>query len=118
MLAGCAGWTLTCETLAAFPPEGSHLERYACVFGAVEINSSFYRSHQAKTWQRWGQCVPADFRFSVKIPRTITHDAKLVGIDRHRTRRCTSLPMKLKRWGTSWAACWCSCRPSWPLIRR
>jgi len=81
MLAGCAGWTLTCETLAAFPQEGSHLERYARVFGAVEINSSFYRSHQAKTWQRWGESVPADFRFSVKLPRTITHDAKLVGID-------------------------------------
>ena len=81
MLAGCAGWTLTRDTLAAFPEHGSHLERYASVLGAVEINSSFYRSHQAKTWQKWGDAVPNDFRFSVKMPRTITHDAKLVGIE-------------------------------------
>ena len=80
MLAGCAGWTLTRDTLASFPEPGSHLERYASLFGAVEINSSFYRSHQAKTWQRWAECVPDDFRFSVKMPRTITHDAQLAGI--------------------------------------
>lgn len=80
MLAGCAGWTLTRDTLAA-SDHGSHLERYASVFGAVEINSSFYRSHQAKTWQKWGDAVPDDFRFSVKMPRTITHDANLVGIE-------------------------------------
>lgn len=81
MLAGCAGWTLTRDTLTAFPEMGSHLERYAAVFGAVEINSSFYRSHQAKTWQKWADAVPDDFRFSVKMPRTMSHDARLVGID-------------------------------------
>jgi uncharacterized protein YecE (DUF72 family) len=81
MLVGCAGWTIPREAGAAFPVEGSHLERYAAVFGAVEINSSFYRPHQAKTYARWAASVPGDFRFSVKLPRSITHDARLVGID-------------------------------------
>ena len=80
-LVGCAGWTIPREAAGAFPVEGSHLERYAAVFGTVEINSSFYRPHQAKTYERWGASVPVDFRFSVKLPRSITHDAKLVGID-------------------------------------
>jgi uncharacterized protein YecE (DUF72 family) len=61
----------------SFPAEGSHLERYAAVFGAVEINSSFYRPHQPKTYARWADSVPADFRFSVKLPRTITHELRL-----------------------------------------
>lgn len=74
---GCAGWALSAAVGSSFPAEGTHLERYARVFSCVEINSSFYRSHQAKTYSRWGRSVPDDFRFSVKMPRTITHDAGL-----------------------------------------
>ena len=78
---GCAGWTIPRISVGAFPAEGSHLERYAQVLNTVEINSSFYRPHQVKTYARWAASVPDDFRFSVKLPRTITHDAKLAGID-------------------------------------
>lgn len=74
---GCAGWTIPRDVVKAFPAEGSHLERYAQVFGAVEINSSFYRPHRRQTYARWAESVPGDFRFSVKLPRTISHDAKL-----------------------------------------
>ena len=81
MLTGCAGWSIARDSVASFPAEGSHLERYASVFAAVEINSSFYRSHRAKTYEKWAHCVPDDFRYSVKLPRTISHDAKLVDID-------------------------------------
>jgi uncharacterized protein YecE (DUF72 family) len=59
------------------PAGGSHLERYARRLNAVEINSSFHRPHQRKTYERWAQCTPADFRFSVKVPRTMTHEARL-----------------------------------------
>lgn len=80
-LIGCAGWTLPRQSASHFPEEGSHLQRYAAVFGAVEINSCFYRPHRAQTWARWGECVPAGFRFSVKLPRAITHDQRLCGVD-------------------------------------
>ena len=53
------------------------LARYATRFNAVEINSSFYRSHQATTYARWAATVPSGFRFAVKLPRAITHDARL-----------------------------------------
>jgi uncharacterized protein YecE (DUF72 family) len=80
-LIGCAGWSLHKEVAADFPEEGSHLERYAAVFPAVEINSSFYRPHQPQTYARWAASVPADFRFSVKLPKAITHEARLRDAD-------------------------------------
>lgn len=75
---GTAGWALSPAGIDAFPASGSHLERYAAVFDCAEINSSFHRPHRAATYARWGAAVPASFRFSVKIPKTITHGAKLV----------------------------------------
>jgi uncharacterized protein YecE (DUF72 family) len=55
------------------------LARYATRFPVVEVNSSFYRPHQGKTYARWAASVPPHFRFSVKIPRTISHELALRG---------------------------------------
>jgi uncharacterized protein YecE (DUF72 family) len=74
---GCAGWNIPREAAAHFTSRGSHLQRYSQVFNCCEINSSFYRPHKDETWERWARTVPADFRFSVKAPRTITHEAAL-----------------------------------------
>lgn len=43
----------------------------------AEINSSFHRPHSAATYAKWASGTPPEFRFAVKIPRTITHDQKL-----------------------------------------
>jgi uncharacterized protein YecE (DUF72 family) len=74
---GCAGWSLPRETWPQFPEAGSHLERYATRLNAAEINSSFYRPHQPATYARWAASVPAGFRFSAKLPKTITHEKRL-----------------------------------------
>lgn len=76
---GTAGWSFPRDL--DFPTEGSGLERYAGRFNAVEINSSFYRPHRRKTYERWAASTPTDFRFAVKAPRTITHEHRLVGVD-------------------------------------
>jgi uncharacterized protein YecE (DUF72 family) len=76
---GTAGWSFPRDL--DFPVEGTGLERYAARFDCVEINSSFYRPHQRKTYERWAATTPADFRFAVKVPRTITHERRLVAID-------------------------------------
>jgi len=81
LLVGCAGWSLPKACADAFPLEGSHLERYAAVFPTVEINSSFYKPHKPETYARWAASVPDGFRFAVKVPRAITHDARLVDVD-------------------------------------
>jgi uncharacterized protein YecE (DUF72 family) len=78
-LIGCAGWSLSSPVFEHFPAEGSHLERYAQVLPAVEINSSFYRPHRPATYARWRESVPAQFRFSVKVPRLLTHEQRLQG---------------------------------------
>lgn len=78
---GTAGWSLPRAEQPEFLGNGSHLERYAQVFNAVEINSSFHRSHRAATWTRWRDSVPAEFRFSVKLPKLITHTARLADVD-------------------------------------
>jgi uncharacterized protein YecE (DUF72 family) len=77
-LIGCAGWSLPRASQPAFPAEGSHLQRYAGRFAAAEINSSFHRPHSRATYERWAAAVPPAFRFSVKLPKTITHAARLV----------------------------------------
>jgi len=77
MRVGCAGWSVPKEHAAHFPADGSHLERYAGRFSAVEINSSFYRPHRPATYARWADSVPEDFQFSVKVPRQITHERRL-----------------------------------------
>ena len=74
---GTAGWTLPRDHVARFAPEGSHLQRYCGALPCVEVNSSFHRSHRRSTWERWALTTPDHFRFAVKMPKSITHGAKL-----------------------------------------
>ena len=74
---GTAGWSIPSAHQHRLPAGDSHLARYAQVLPAVEINSTFYRSHQTATFAKWATSVPRTFRFSVKVPRQITHDQHL-----------------------------------------
>jgi uncharacterized protein YecE (DUF72 family) len=78
---GCAGWSIPKEYAERFAVNGSHLERYASRFAAVEVNSSFYRPHRTTTYARWAASVPAEFRFAVKIPRQVTHGLRLINTE-------------------------------------
>jgi uncharacterized protein YecE (DUF72 family) len=78
---GTAGWSIPGALAEHFPPAGTGLERYAAQFTAVEINSTFHRSHREATFVRWADTVPDDFRFAVKMPKTISHGLRLVGVD-------------------------------------
>jgi uncharacterized protein YecE (DUF72 family) len=74
---GTAGWSVPKQYANDVPQVGTHLARYSQVFHCAEINSSFYRSHRLTTWTDWAATVPENFCFSVKAPKTITHEAKL-----------------------------------------
>jgi len=74
---GTAGWAIPSNYQELFAKEGSTLERYARVLNAVEINSSFHRHHREQTYERWASSVPKAFRFSVKVPRALTHEGEL-----------------------------------------
>jgi uncharacterized protein YecE (DUF72 family) len=75
---GTANWSIPREARHCFAPAGSVLARYASRFGAVEINSTFYRTHHDVTYERWARTVPPHFRFAVKAPRQVTHERRLV----------------------------------------
>lgn len=77
MYIGTAAWSIPREFANDFPGDGQHLERYARRFACAEIDTSFYRPHRVETYARWAAITPPHFRFAVKLPRAITHDARL-----------------------------------------
>jgi uncharacterized protein YecE (DUF72 family) len=78
ILIGCAGWSLPRAVQDEFGEGESHLARYATRFPASEINSSFHRPHQRSLYEKWAAAVPGDFRFCAKLPKTITHERRMV----------------------------------------
>jgi uncharacterized protein YecE (DUF72 family) len=75
---GTAGWSIPRASSQRCVGDGTHLQRYARIFSCAEINSSFHRPHAATTYARWAASTPVDFRFSVKVPKQITHEQRLV----------------------------------------
>jgi uncharacterized protein YecE (DUF72 family) len=78
---GTAGWSLPRAEQGRFPSEGTQLARYAQTLAGVEINSSFYRQHASQVYSKWAATVPERFRFSVKMPKAITHEKRLLDCD-------------------------------------
>jgi uncharacterized protein YecE (DUF72 family) len=77
---GCSGWQYRHwreSFYATAGPMARWFEHYASIFDTVEINNSFYRLPEATTFARWAERAPADFVFSVKASRFLTHMKKL-----------------------------------------
>src|ERR1044071_2986629 len=78
---GPAGWSYTDWEGTVYPPHGSKFDPLACraqFFDTIEINSPFYRippPTHAKSWVR-RVASNRDFKFTTKIFRGFTHDAK------------------------------------------
>ena len=60
-------------------PAGNQLAHYARHLPAVEIDSTFYAVPRPGTVERWAEATPDDFRFTAKLPKLVTHDARLRG---------------------------------------
>jgi uncharacterized protein YecE (DUF72 family) len=58
-------------------PPAKMLPYYAERFTTVEINYTFYHSPTAKILGSWSAQTPADFKFTLKAPKRMTHDARL-----------------------------------------
>lgn len=77
---GTSGWSYSHWKGVFYPANISAarmLEEYCNYFRTTEINSSFYRLPDRHTLERWLKSTPADFVFSVKASRYITHMKKL-----------------------------------------
>jgi uncharacterized protein YecE (DUF72 family) len=63
-----------------YPPEfigASRLTYYASLFSSLEVNSTFYKLPKAATIEKWRNSVPPHFRFTFKLPKTVTHTKDL-----------------------------------------
>jgi uncharacterized protein YecE (DUF72 family) len=58
----------------------NYLEYYSQYFNAVEIDSTFYGAPRKEYVHRWVAVTPDDFIICAKTPRSITHEAGLVGV--------------------------------------
>jgi uncharacterized protein YecE (DUF72 family) len=55
---------------------------YSQVFNYVEIDSTFYRIPNQFMVKNWARKTPADFRFTAKFPKAITHDKKFKNVEK------------------------------------
>lgn len=81
---GCAMWTHRAWRGRAIPaetPKGRDLQAYSQVVNSVEGNTTFYAVPSVDIAQQWADAVPKGFRFMFKLPRTVTHERKLRGVD-------------------------------------
>jgi uncharacterized protein YecE (DUF72 family) len=81
---GTAGYTYPAWRGSFYPARLAAprmLPFYAERFGTVEINATFYRMPTPAAVAGWGAATPADFVFSLKAPRRITHVARLAGVE-------------------------------------
>jgi uncharacterized protein YecE (DUF72 family) len=84
---GCAMWQHAAWQGRHLPagqrplPHRERLRAYAGLCNAVEGNTTFYATPSRETAATWAEQTPADFRFVLKLPRTVTHEGKLGGVD-------------------------------------
>jgi len=64
-------------------PESDMLRYYGERFRTVEINNTFYRMPSPKILAQWMEEVPPTFDFTLKSPRRITHEKRLVDCGEH-----------------------------------
>jgi uncharacterized protein YecE (DUF72 family) len=77
---GCSGWQYRHWRGDFYPAELAQrlwLDHYVRHFDTVEINNTFYRLPEARTFAAWRDRVPRGFLFAVKASRYLTHMRKL-----------------------------------------
>ena len=81
---GTQGWNYP-AWLGPFYPEGTRpadmLTVYAQAFETVEVDSTFYAIPPANSVLGWRRRTPDGFVFSLKMPREITHERHLRGVE-------------------------------------
>jgi uncharacterized protein YecE (DUF72 family) len=81
---GISGWRYGPWRGTFYPkglPQRRELEYASCRLNSIEINGSFYSLQRPEYFRQWYDETPADFVFSVKGGRFITHMKKLKDVD-------------------------------------
>lgn len=76
ILVGTSGWQYDDWRGRFYPkelPKTRWLDYFAARFPTVEVNNTFYRLPEERSFDRWRDGTPADFVITVKANRFITH---------------------------------------------
>ncbi len=82
---GCSGFLYRGWKEVFYPvdyPQRRYFEYYASQFDTLELNVTFYKFPQLSALQKWYDTSPADFLFTLKAPRLITHYKQLKDCER------------------------------------
>ncbi len=81
---GISGWRYPPWRGLFYPPDLTQrreLEYASACFPVIELNGSFYSLQKPESYAQWYQQTPADFVFTIKAPRYITHIRRLRDIE-------------------------------------
>jgi uncharacterized protein YecE (DUF72 family) len=95
---GCSGFYYNHWKNVFYPeelPKTKWLQYYSQYFNTVEINNTFYRYPTEKLLQGWYNKTPANFKFTLKANRLITHTRKFHNTE-DATKRFYQLAFTLK----------------------
>ncbi|HRA82730.1 MAG TPA: DUF72 domain-containing protein [Ilumatobacteraceae bacterium] len=88
---GCPMWAQRAwvgRFLPADTAAGGELSAYSRLLNAVEGNTTFYAAPTPATVARWREQALPGFRFVFKVPKRITHERRLRGVDAELTAFC------------------------------
>jgi uncharacterized protein YecE (DUF72 family) len=77
---GTQGWSFESWAGVFYPkglPAAERLAWYSRTFNGVEVNTSFHAVPSVAAVRNWRSATPADFTFTLKMPRAITHEGRL-----------------------------------------
>lgn len=80
ILIGTQGWNYAAWVGPFYPPRtraSEFLPTYTRAFRAIEVDSTFYATPDAKAVRGWAERTPADFTFALKMPKEVTHERRL-----------------------------------------
>jgi uncharacterized protein YecE (DUF72 family) len=80
---GTSGWSYQDWKGNFYPQKLSQAKwfaHYSRQFNSVEVNATFYRWFEEKTYENWRKKAPDGFKYVIKLPRTITHQKLLKNI--------------------------------------
>lgn len=95
---GCSGFYNAAWKGSLYPADSQNkdfLKLYSQIFDCVEINSTFYRKPTVKTLQKWVDETPDDFKFFIKIPKTISHQKPFENKEKEISDFCTYIKTNL-----------------------
>lgn len=88
---GTSGWQYRHWRGVFYPPglaSARWFNFYVSHFKTLELNVTFYRQVDPKTYEKWRDSVPGHFLFSAKMSRFITH-VKRLSVDLQTVKRFT-----------------------------